>query len=70
MLPDGRATLAPFFTHTLCPRQAAIDVCPSSCVNLGSFHVVFEAPQPCICGGEEAVPMLLATATDTWKVRA
>ncbi|GBF88687.1 hypothetical protein Rsub_01586 [Raphidocelis subcapitata] len=46
---------------------AAVGACPASCLDLGSFRTVFEAPQSCLCAAAEQHPMLLATATGTWQ---
>jgi hypothetical protein len=49
-------------------KQSAVGACPASCMDLGSFYVVFEAAGPCLCSGAEQYPMLLDAATNTWKV--
>lgn len=67
-LPTGSLLSARANTFAAAAKEASIEACPASCVNLGSFHAVFEAPRPCLC--VEGAPALLAAATGTWKVRA
>jgi hypothetical protein len=56
----------------VCPllpcAQAPLDACPSTCLDLGSFRVVFESAASCLCDSAEQYPTLLTAASDTWKV--
>lgn len=50
--------------------QGTAEVCPETCMNLGSFRVVFESAASCLCNTADQYPVLLSTITDIWKVRA
>jgi hypothetical protein len=66
--PLARRLTAAHTPLSPCP-QGPINACPATCLNLGSFRVVFESAASCLCGSSEQYPALLAGATDTWKVR-
>jgi len=47
-------------------NKATLTVCPSTCINLGSFARAFQAANPCVCGSAEQYVTITTAATDTW----
>ena len=69
-LPGGSALARDAATFAAAAKQAgapAVNACPASCLDLGSFYTVFEAPSPCACAGAAGAAAMLGAAAGAWR---